>query len=139
VNTHNQEEKLASALRTADVVVSYAPLPDEPDAKAVLAKHGFLGKVVHAPQDHKVSPHDFAVALHTIHEDKNVCILVPGRKFDMHGTRHGRGGGWYDRFLSAVPRQWLKIGLALPHHVSEEKLERKSWDQPMDYVLVCEK
>lgn len=135
----NTDDQLSAALRAADVVVSYAPLPDEPDAEAFLFQHDFAGEIVRTPQDKNSSPHEFAENLVREHGEKKVCILVPGSKFDEHGTRHGRGGGWYDRFLSALPTGWLKVGVALPHHVSLEKLERKEWDQPMDYVLVCDK
>jgi len=134
----NSEEELAAALRAADVVISYAPLSDEPDAETFLSRHGFLGEVIRTPTDKDSSAQEFAELLARNHGNKNVCVLVPGRKFDREGTRHGRGGGWYDRFLSAIPKNWTKIGLALPHHVSSEKLERKEWDHPMDYILVCD-
>lgn len=38
-------------------------------------------------------------------------VLVPGLAFDADGGRLGRGGGFYDRFLSAFSGQCLPLGL----------------------------
>jgi hypothetical protein len=68
---------------------------------------------------------------------KNVCVFVPGTSFDSFGTRHGRGGGWYDRFLSAIPREWLRIGVAtLSSFKNDTKLKRQLWDEQVDYILI---
>jgi 5-formyltetrahydrofolate cyclo-ligase len=64
------------------------------------------------------------------------AVLLPGTQFDASGTRHGRGGGWYDRFLAQVPEEWIRIGVALPEQFSQTALTRQSWDQPVDYVCV---
>ena len=64
------------------------------------------------------------------------AVLMPGRRFDTTGTRHGQGGGWYDRFLARVPTEWLRIGLCYSDQLSPTLLIRHEWDQPMDYVCV---
>ncbi|TAK73104.1 MAG: hypothetical protein EPO16_13280 [Dehalococcoidia bacterium] len=64
------------------------------------------------------------------------ALLIPGRRFDALGTRHGQGGGWYDRFLTYVPRAWLRIGVCYEHQFSSTSLMKEPWDQPMDYVIV---
>lgn len=61
---------------------------------------------------------------------------MPGRAFDASGTRHGQGGGWYDRFLAEVPKEWLRIGFCYERQFSEEPLKREAWDQAMDAVVV---
>lgn len=62
-------------------------------------------------------------------------LLIPGTKFDEAGTRHGRGGGWYDRFLATAPAHWLRIGVVADNQWSNTKLIRQEWDQPMDGFL----
>ncbi len=64
------------------------------------------------------------------------CILIPGSKFDTQGTRYGRGGGWYDRFLSQVPHGWIRIGVCAQENFLLDAINRESWDEPMDWVLV---
>lgn len=68
--------------------------------------------------------------------DKKTAVLMPGRKFDASGTRFGQGGGWYDRFLSTVPAEWLRVGFCYERQFSPEPLERMDWDQIMDFVCV---
>ncbi|HRH24699.1 MAG TPA: 5-formyltetrahydrofolate cyclo-ligase, partial [Candidatus Paceibacterota bacterium] len=46
------------------------------------------------------------------------------------------GGGWYDRFLTKVPRSWLRVGFCYEHQFSSTPLLRQSWDQEMDAVIV---
>lgn len=67
---------------------------------------------------------------------RGTAVLVPGRRFDATGTRHGKGAGWYDRFLSAVPASWIRIGFCTTEQFSTESLIRESWDEPMDYLVV---
>lgn len=68
--------------------------------------------------------------------DLPTVLFIPGRRFDETGTRHGQGGGWYDRFLAKVPRAWLRIGFCYEDQFSMVPLVRENWDQAMDYVVV---
>ena len=70
--------------------------------------------------------------------DTATCILVPGRRFDKDGTRHGQGGGWYDRFLDCVPVSWFRIGFCFTNQFSKTPLSRHLWDQPVDVVCVVD-
>ena len=65
-----------------------------------------------------------------------VCIFVPGTRFDASGTRIGRGEGWYDRFLAAVPEPWTRIGVTDAAYFSETLLPRAPYDEPMNVVIV---
>lgn len=68
--------------------------------------------------------------------DRKTIILLPGRRFDARGTRHGQGGGWYDRILSSVPKEWTRIGFCFERQFSKDPLPREAWDQAMDLVVV---
>lgn len=67
-----------------------------------------------------------------------VCIFLPGTKFDTHGTRKGRGGGWYDRFLSHVPIEWYRVGFCFAEQFSNTSLARETWDEGVDVVCVVD-
>ncbi|MES2135035.1 MAG: 5-formyltetrahydrofolate cyclo-ligase [Patescibacteria group bacterium] len=132
----NAKEELLAKLRGADVLIGYSPMGDEPDVHSFLIEHQIFKPGRSIVADKNISPHDFALSLLKAHEGEKVCIFVPGREFDTFGTRHGRGGGWYDRFLKELPRTWLRIGVLHPTQLSEEKLKREPWDEPVDYLLV---
>ncbi len=61
-------------------------------------------------------------------------VLVPGVAFDAHGRRLGRGGGYYDRFLSTLPGGVPKIGLAFRFQVVDD-LPFEKHDKPVSLVL----
>lgn len=61
-------------------------------------------------------------------------VIVPGVAFDRQGKRLGRGGGYFDRFLAAVPPAVPRIGLAFRfQHV--RALPFEPHDQPVHRVL----
>lgn len=86
-----------------------------------------------------LDPAEEATRAMTAVGDRLVAILIPGRLFDATGTRHGQGGGWYDRFLAQVPRAWLRVGFCYERQFSPTPLLRQSWDQAMDAVCVVGK
>ena len=63
--------------------------------------------------------------------DSIATILVPGRAFDHHGIRLGRGGGHYDRFLAGVdvPR----VGVTTDQRIVDG-LPREPHDVPMTHL-----
>lgn len=44
-------------------------------------------------------------------------VIVPGVAFDHKGSRLGRGKGYYDRFLSKIPKSTKAIGLAFDFQI----------------------
>jgi len=45
------------------------------------------------------------------------AVIVPGLAFDRTGRRLGRGGGFYDRFLSKLPPEVLRIGVCFDEQI----------------------
>lgn len=70
--------------------------------------------------------------------NRSAAVLIPGRAFDATGTRHGKGGGWYDRYLAQVPARWLRIGFCFERQFSAETLPREAWDEVMDWLVVVD-
>ena len=124
------------SLQEVDVIIGYTPVGDEPVYGTFLKENGIDTPGISVLADRATDPRAFAESLVQKYSGKKVCIFIPGREFDSFGTRHGRGGGWYDRFLSAVPCEWVRIGVLNASQLSQEKLKREAWDQPMDTLLV---
>lgn len=118
---------LTKLLATVSCVIGYEPLRSEV-ALSVTPTYVI-------PQRPSLDPIAEAVHVQTI-ADNTVALLIPGRRFDATGTRHGQGGGWYDRFLAEIPRSWIRIGVCYDDQFSPTPLLRQEWDQPMDYVYV---
>jgi len=69
-------------------------------------------------------------------------ILVPGVAFDSQGGRLGYGGGYYDRFLSAVAQEALTLAAAfeaqlLPEVPAEEHDVRISFLVTESRTVIC--
>lgn len=133
-----QENSLAlltSLLHSHQCLITYQPLRTEVAFLELLTPSQSVG-VYEIPARASLDPISEAIKVCEQFRALDVAILVPGRKFDTSGTRHGQGGGWYDRFLAGVPREWLRIGFCYNDQLSTAPLKRESWDQAMDYVVV---
>lgn len=64
----------------------------------------------------------------------DLCV-VPGLAFDLRGNRLGRGKGYYDRFLSALPGKAFKVGLAFKFQVLNRLTQCLPHDTRVDKVL----
>ena len=60
------------------------------------------------------------------------CI-IPGLAFDKHGTRLGRGGGYYDRFLPSC--HGVKVGVTFNEGFATDSLPKESHDQIMNIIV----
>lgn len=63
----------------------------------------------------------------------DTVIIVPGIAFTKFGERLGRGGGYYDRILSKIPKAY-KIGIAFSCQ-KFDKLPTEPHDILMDKVI----
>jgi 5-formyltetrahydrofolate cyclo-ligase len=63
-------------------------------------------------------------------------VIVPGIAFDKKGNRLGRGKGYYDRFLSEIPKGIPLIGLAFDFQLVD-RLPHLAHDLPLDKVITA--
>ncbi len=131
-----QEESLAALtqlLSSYQAFITYQPLRGEAEFSFVsFPEHS---STIEIPARASLDPLEQAAKVVALMGKLDTAIFIPGRRFDTMGTRHGQGGGWYDRFLANVPRQWLRIGFCFTDQISVVPLKRESWDQAMDYVV----
>lgn len=62
-------------------------------------------------------------------------ILVPGLVFDRRGGRIGSGLGFYDRFLSTLPKGVHKWGVCWASHLTKDELAQTRTDVRMDAIV----
>ena len=60
--------------------------------------------------------------------------IVPGLAFTRDGRRLGYGGGWYDRFLAAAPKNAVKLGVAYSFQIVED-LPVEPHDVPLTAIV----
>ncbi len=61
-------------------------------------------------------------------------VVVPGVAFDARGRRLGRGRGFYDATLAALPRGTARVGLAFEMQLVPE-VPAEAHDAPLDAVV----
>lgn len=119
-----------------NAAIGFEPMSDEVSYNWAWFLRPILKKektVIPAKSD--IDPIKWAADCAAMHKDANVVVFIPGRRFDVYGTRHGRGSGWYDRFLGATPIEWLRVGVTDISRLSLSPLERKLHDQPVDFIM----
>ena len=125
----------------ASVVMLYMPLTSEIDLTSIAIRCFQTGKTVCVPrvdwQRRDMEPmevtsfddHVMEVDEHGLRMPRSGApvpptlldlVVVPGLAFSADGHRLGRGGGYYDRFLSRLRRTVTTIGLAFDVQITDE-------------------
>ncbi|MCX7804629.1 MAG: 5-formyltetrahydrofolate cyclo-ligase [Planctomycetota bacterium] len=60
--------------------------------------------------------------------------VVPGRAFDIHGRRLGRGAGYYDRYMSSPGFRAIRVALAFDCQVLDS-IPALPHDLPVDIIV----
>lgn len=136
MNSQDSLTKLKRELKQKNAAILYRPLSGEIDFREKSFPLEIHKNSIILPADKEASPLFWAEKCKEKLSGISPYILIPGTTFDLYGTRHGKGGGWYDRFLSSVPADWLRIGVAHKDQLSEKRLVRKNWDQPVDWLII---
>lgn len=71
--------------------------------------------------------------LKTVIPESNDIMLIPGVGFSLKGERLGRGGGFYDRFLSCNS-DIIKVGISFEVQIYN-KIPTEEWDITLDFIL----
>lgn len=137
-----------SAFRDARTVLLYYPIHNEVDVRALLAKYEgqktFLFPVTHR-HSMEVRPYAGEDMMNKgrfgIPEPQTETyngpidlILVPGVVFDHRCHRIGRGGGYYDKFLSQHPLA-KKIGVCYDFQLKKHTIPHSWCDHKMDRIV----
>jgi 5-formyltetrahydrofolate cyclo-ligase family len=127
--------QLADRLARCTASIGYKPLSGEVVYAGAPFPKNLFSEILIVPQDATVDPFEWAEKSILFSTNRIPCIFIPGKVFDTSGTRHGRGRGWYDRFLAKIPREWSRIGITDSSLLSSSPLVRQSWDEPVDWVV----
>ncbi len=143
------------AWREASRVLLFAPLPVEPDIDFLWAGDAPNGKQFAYPRVEGVTMRLYYIngldeleptrwglreppprAAREAELDDFDLVLVPGLAFDAVGGRLGRGGGFYDRLLSARDPAWTRlVGVGFAFQCLEQALPLAAHDVRLD--LIC--
>jgi 5-formyltetrahydrofolate cyclo-ligase len=85
------------------------------------------------PHKHGIRAPDVTLSSPT--EPINIdCVIYPGIAFTKGLSRLGRGGGYYDRYLTRLPASTVRIGVCFDGQL-RETLPEEAHDQRVDAVI----
>jgi len=122
-------------LSSSEEAIGYMPLKNEPTPGICLPDASPVVRFTVLP-NRSIDPVETAREITERFKHRRVCMYIPGTAFDKAGVRHGRGGGWYDRFLSIVPSEWIRIGFCYENQFSSIPLRQEPRDESVDWVCV---
>lgn len=127
-------------LDSYDLLLSFIPMKDEPDVTPInnLAIQKNLPIAVPAKESGTF------IFLNTEEKGKTIAIqnikvktimLVPGVAFTQDGKRLGRGGGWYDRALTNLPKCIDTVGICAKERLLSD-FPTEEHDRKVSKVLI---
>ncbi len=127
-------------LDSYELLLSFIPMKDEPDVTPInnLALDKNLPIAVPAKE-----PGTY-IFLNTAEKGKTIIVqsikvktlmLVPGVAFTQDGKRLGRGGGWYDRALTNLPKCIETVGICAKERLLSD-LPTEEHDRKVSKVLI---
>jgi 5-formyltetrahydrofolate cyclo-ligase len=138
-------------LTSAQAVLFFNPLPDEPQIHFLIQKFLEDQKTLYFPKVegdsltiHAIqSKEDFVIGEFGILEPNTLAIenpsidiaLIPGIVFSKNCQRIGRGKGYYDRYLQDVQENIIKCGICFENQVVDDYIPQDLHDISMDVVL----
>lgn len=142
-------EKLSTILSGKNSVALFAPIQSEPDLDLLwelgLLEHHLVSyphcdgrtlkfRTVSALSD--LFPGKFGIREPVAggRPETLDLIVVPGLAFTSDKYRLGRGGGFYDRFLSTVPEYTVKVGVCFAFQLLPE-IPHKDHDAKVDTLV----
>lgn len=151
---HENSNKLVAliehlpAFQSAQTVLIYYPIRNEIDVLSLIKKYKqtktFLFPVVQN-KSMIACPYDGNEKMHrgkynipeptTLPYDGKIDLtIVPGVAFDAKGNRLGRGGGYYDRYITTTKSHSLLVGVGYDFQIID-KVPTNILDKHMDYVI----
>ena len=146
---------LAKSLQTIDgPIMAYLAMHDEPDLDALLTNWLYASRRVLAPlvqwDKGTMAPAELKAPLPELHTNSKAkprepngvvmaqspptVVLIPGVAFTAEGSRLGRGGGFYDRFLRSLPKSTLRVGVCFATQIMPV-LPIERHDEPVSFLL----
>ncbi|MFH1406834.1 MAG: 5-formyltetrahydrofolate cyclo-ligase [Candidatus Omnitrophota bacterium] len=141
--------------KSARVILCYASRPEEVQTDEIIKAALKDGKIVALPLtligEKKLicckikSLNELALGVHSVRQprqdkakkipvEKIDVAVIPGVAFDKKLNRLGRGAGYYDRFLEALPTNIPKVGFAYKFQLVKY-LPSLSHDVPVDKLI----
>ena len=118
----------------------FFPMNDEPDLLNLVKQCDHLGWAFPKVESEKKMNFYQISSLDTPPEQGRLVPLeeirgcvIPGIAYDKKGTRLGRGGGYYDRFLKNF--KGFKMGVVFDEGLTDKILPKEAHDQVMNIIV----
>ena len=143
-------------IQRAQTILFYASFDGEVDTSEMIKQAKQLGKRIALPQIISKNrtiiptlwepPATFVDGPYGIKQPQDIinnrldpdeldAVIVPALAYDKNNHRLGRGGGYYDRFLTLLPKDIPSVGLAFDFQLIDKIPERLDHDIAVTHVL----